>query len=141
MYTLGTTTTRIIHKEESWGIAVGAVSTAVVKVGQIVKMNADGTVSPTAAVTDVPFGMITKGTESDTRLDVTVQSFFVAILTAVASGPVITGNDLASNGVSGDHGTYIVASAATHPIIGMALTDGADTAEITVGLYRTPKKF
>ena len=141
--TLGAKTVKDITVEESYLIAIKRTADdADMRRGRIVTLDSDGEVSLVSAATEYPLGMVVSGGEAvgDT---VTIATPFYAIIRAKASGAVAIGDRLACNGQ--DSGTdklstFIVA-VATNYVSAVALTAGADEAEITVGLLRTPVLF
>lgn len=138
MYTIGTTPTTVCKLEESYSLNIGVVADAVLQRGAIVKLNADGTVSAIAAVTDKPFGMVTAGNlEADTQ--VTVQTEFSAVVRCAADGAITTGNKLACSGANttGEKLSKFKVAVATNVVSGIALSDAADTESVMVGILRT----
>lgn len=134
MNTLGTTTKNVVKKEEQYAINHGFVAASALQRGQVVKFNATtGEVEPIAAATDKPFGIVTAGGGAGER--VTVQTQFSIILNAIASGTVALGAKVAATGVSGAYNTVATATAG-QTATAVALTAGADTDEITIGVLR-----
>lgn len=138
MYTLGTESKTICKLEESWALNIGAVADAVMARGQMVKLNADGTVSPIDAVTTKPFGMVTAGNNA-ANTPVTIQTEFSAVVRMAADGAVTCGNKLSFSGVqtTGEKLTKAKVSVSTNVVSAIALSSGADTESIMVGILRT----
>lgn len=138
MYTLGTTPKTICKLEESYSLNIGVVADAVLQRGAIVKLNADGTVSAIAAVTDKPFGMVTAGNLKADE-EVTVQTEFNAVVRCTADGTIVTAEQLSASGISatGEKLTKFKKSVATNVVSGIALSDAADGESVMVGILRT----
>lgn len=136
MNTLGTNPSVKVSKEESYAIAHSFSCDAIVKKGQLVKLKSNGDVTPVTAATDIPVGVVVVGNAAvDT--DVTVQTIFSAIMTALADGTVDEGNTLACTGHTTNVPKFAV-GVTTSVISAIALTGATTGLAITVGVLRTP---
>lgn len=136
MNTLGNVTKTKITYEEDKAIAVSYLATAILKKGRLVKMNNDGTVSAIAGPTDQVFGVVTVGNKvADTK--VTVLTQFSTILKGTADGAIDEGDLVSVTGydVALENDKY-KKSVATNCVAGIALTQGADTTQVTIGVLR-----
>lgn len=113
------------------------ICTALVVVGQPVKLNSNGTISPVAAATDIPLGHVVVGNGNDLENEVTVMTPYRAIILATADGAVTAGVRVSCTGVAAGRGKYKLA-VTTNYVVGQALTTAADTAEVVVGVYYNP---
>jgi len=139
MYTLGTTPVTICKLEESYSLNIGVISTPIVQRGQMVKLvPADGTVVAVAAVTDKPFGMVVAGNTEANSL-ITVQTEFNAVVRCAADGAIAIGDQVSCSGVqtTGEKLSKFKKSVATNVVSGIALSAGADTESVMIGILRT----
>ncbi len=140
MFTLGDKTSKVIRKEESWSICEGVTCKVAVPLGTVVKLDpATGEVEPISAVTDKPFGVVTVGCRHPEE-KVTVQTQYNAILRGKASGVVATGDDLsveANVTVNSETLTKFKKAVAGNYVTAQALSNGANTDDIWVGILRT----
>lgn len=97
--TMGDETPLKIVKEESYAITHSFICTAAVINGVMVKLNTDGTVSPCAAVTDKPIGMVTVGCKAASER-ITVRTAFAAIVYAESDAGSTCGAELAQSGIN-----------------------------------------
>lgn len=138
MNTLGGKTQRTIKKEESYSINEGFVCTEKASAGTMVKLNSDGTVSPVASVDDVPFGTLSCGCNAANG-DVTVHTQFVSVVRGKADGAVAIGDDLAVSGSVTEDGNVLSKykkAVAGNTMVAVALSGGADTTDVWVGVKR-----
>ena len=144
MRTVGTQTKRIIRLEESYSLNLGYTGGAKMPKGTIVKLvAATDKVVAVAAVTDIPFGVLTVACKGDGE-QCTVTVPFVMQLEAVAGAAVARGARVAAQAMTAENVNvdmpmrYITAAAGSY-VSGIALTAAAaDGDVITVGVYRTP---
>lgn len=123
---------------ESYSINKSFACDTVVAEGAIVKLKSDGAVTPVTAETDYPLGLVVVGNKVvDGK--VTVQTNFSAIILGKANAITVIGNDLAAKSydATAKLTVFDVAASADH-IAATALTAGAATATIVVGLRRVP---
>lgn len=121
---------------ESYSINKSFICDSTVVLGQAVKLNTDGTVTPVTAATDVPIGIVVAPNRADdTRI--TVQTFFSAVVLGVADSTVTTGNVVAITGNTAGANKFKTAIA-TYFVVGIALTTATNTNAVYVGLLRSP---
>lgn len=138
--TLGSSTTTKIVMEESYCLAISFTAASDLASGQVVKMKTDGTVDKIAAVTDMPFGVVTNPAKTGEKATIMVP--FVAVVNAVAQ------TDCNTYGVEASVATYDTVaktdkyspSVATNWVSGIILKTGTATNPITVGMLRQPYK-
>jgi len=131
----------IPYPMEGSTIALGHAVTAnalLVK-GTPVKLNADGTVAPIAAVADVFYGVVYTGNKANgngTFTKVVVQTKFKYIVVGQAAGIVATGAlvDAAAFDATAGLGDYTTTVVGGNKA-GQAIVGGADNTPITVGIY------
>lgn len=137
MNTLGSTTNTKVTREESYALAIGFTANGALVKGQMVKLEAAGTVAPIAAATDHPIGMVTKGGADGE--EVTVLTNFIAILKGTADGAVDLANPVSVSGFnSTDERDNWADSTTSDFVMGIALSDALDEAELEVGVIRYP---
>lgn len=136
MNTLGDVTAKnVMPLEAPFLLNKCFVCTALVVVGQPVKLNSNGTISPITAATDIPLGIVKVGNGTDLEKEVTVQTPFRAIILATADGAgVAAGVRVSCTGSASGRGKYKLA-VTTNYVQGQALTTAADTAEVVIGIY------
>lgn len=143
MYTLGDSTPRIIHKEESYSINHSFPGSAAMERGAIVKFNGTtGQVEPITAATDVPFGFLASGCKGEGE-KCTVTTYFVAIVKHLANAAVARGARVAcvnAHTIGGVARNRFATAAATQYATGIALEAGAaQNDEILIGILRVPQ--
>lgn len=139
MDTLGTTTPKVIRKEESWSINDSYPAGAAMPKGTIVKLNTtNGKVEPIAAVADLPFGIVSSGAKKVDDL-VTVQTQFNAIVRAKAgAADLTTGDYLSAKALDSTEGVMeYEASTAGQVSAAIALEDAVAGETVWVGVLRT----
>ena len=140
--TLGSGLTVILEHEEKHAIVLGFVCTdETVKVGQIVKLNTDGSVTGVTATTDKAFGIVGSAyrTTDDT---VRVYTPFVAVTQGEASSAaaIVAASPVACSGFDATTGLAIYKTAASgDTVIGICLVgQSASAVGLMVGIYRMP---
>lgn len=142
MTTLGDNTKQAVDwKDEIYCIAHKFVCDTVVHKGVMVKLKTDGTVTPTTAITDNPIGKIDAGNKAEgANTPVTVATKFLAIIRGTADGAIAIGDQVYGSGVdnTNEQGKFKTTVASGANVAGVALSAGADTETVTIGIYRTP---
>jgi hypothetical protein len=137
--TLGTVSSTIIIKEESYALTHSFSCATEIDKGVLVKLNTDGTVSPVAAVTDRPLGFVTNGNKNHNPTDkVTVLVPFSAICNCVASGAVAIGDELAGEAIATNGRQKWKKAVSNNIVSAVALEAAANNEEVLVGVLRTP---
>lgn len=137
MYTLGETTKKIIDRAESWSINLGAVCNDILPKGSIVKLLSTGNVTAVTAATDVPFGVLSVGTRAVGDLATINTQFCMIARGRVEGASVVIGDTLNAVSIDGTEKlTNYTKSVAGASIVGIALSAGADEADIQVGILR-----
>lgn len=123
---------------ESYSLNQGFVCDTVVNISCVVKLLANGKVTPVTAVTDVPFGVVVAANKVvDGK--VTIQTFFSAVVTGEAFANTTTGNRLAAKSWDAtDLVTVYNVAVTTNYVVGIALSDALANAPVKVGVLRTP---
>lgn len=134
MNTLGQTTKVVVTREESYSLNISFVSDAILPKGSLVRLLSTGHVS--AATNADAFGIVTVGCKAVGE-KVTVQTQFNTELVGKADGAVAIGDLLTTTGydATAELSKYKVA-ATTNLIVAVALSAGADTEEVVVGVLR-----
>lgn len=139
--TLGSTTTRVMEKELSYPIAQGfpMASGQTYYPNQMVRLLNDGTVTPVTASTQAVLGRVCSSSEANDTGNVRVVTPFESILHAKANGTVDEGDRLACTGFDSTTGRPIFKTAASGDYVSaIALTGGATTTDVTVGILLQP---
>lgn len=132
--TLSSTTRNAIpYNDEDCKFSYGAIADAILPVGTIVKLLSTGKVAAVTAYTDVQLGVvIVPNTVAGGYL--TVQTKFTTVVVGVADSTVAVGAVVDATGNNGSGIPKFKATAAGGNAIGIALTGGADTVSIKVGI-------
>jgi hypothetical protein len=132
----------LIEIEESWAIVLGfPTPDNTIARGQLVKLNADGTVSKCAATTDRPIGHVASAYKGTDAGNVRVMTHFVAHYTnAYSDGVTDEGQLVACSGVHTDGTPKFKVAATGDFAIGMVTKGGANATGISVGLLRMAQK-
>ena len=130
MYTTSGTSPNPIFIEMEETVRRCFVADETVTVGQMVKLQSDGTITPVTAATDFPIGYVLVPAKDGKEATVSLSAR--AIVKSVADGSVTRGQ-LVSATADGyaDSGNYDVVS-------GVALTTAADAAELEVAVLYNP---
>lgn len=140
MNTLGNIKGTKITKEESYAITHSFVCDTKVENGVMVKLKADGEVTPVTSDADQPLGMVTVGNKAADE-KVTVITPFAAVVTGEADGAVTTGQQVAQTGINtaGTNAKFKTAAAGKY-VSGIALSTAVTGAEVIVGIVRLTYK-
>lgn len=139
MYTDKNSTAAVCTREENEPIVLGFPCATELKQGTIVKLATDGTVAAVTAVTDRPLGRVTSGWDGNDAGQVRVLTPFSAEVRGLADGTVAIGAELAALSFDGTANLQnYKAAVATNWVSAIALSGGADNAEIVVGVLRVP---
>lgn len=123
---------------ESYSINLAFVCVAILGIGAVVKLNADGTVSAVTAEADIPFGIVVVSNKLASG-KVTIQTNLSAVVLGKAFGTTVVANQLAAKSWDATNQlTVYDVAVSTDYISGVALTGGAANDTITVGLNRMP---
>lgn len=136
MNTLGENTVKTVTREESYSLNFSYVSQAILPKGALVKLD-PATGEVLAATAADAFGILTVGCKAIGE-KVTVQTQFNAEVIGQADVAVTLGAKLCTTGIDATtKRTKYKIAVAGNTVVGTALSAGADTAEITVGVLRT----
>ncbi len=138
---LGSTPETRMYYQEDGSIDIGLSCDTVVKEGAMVKMKADGTLTPVTSATDKPFGVVAVGNAAvDTK--VTVKTYFVAIMLAISEGITDEGKFLACTGIDATTKKSKFKVAVTTDYITAVCLEGAINGyPCKVGVLRAPMSF
>ena len=140
MDTIGSVVTTIMPYSEDHSIDLGFICDAQVNAGAIVNLKAAnaGVVEVANAVGDIPMVVSVGNKAANGR--VTVKTPFVAVVKAVvdAGAGVAYGAMVYQTGITSGFKSKVATLAVTGYACGIALSAAADTAEITIGILRTP---
>jgi hypothetical protein len=132
--TLSSTTRNAIpYNEEGSKFSYGAVADAILPVGTVVSLLSTGKVAAVTAYTDVQIGVVIVPNTVAGGM-VTVQTKFTTVVNAVADGTVAIGAVVDATGNNGSGVPKFKATATGGNACGIALTGGATTVAIKVGL-------
>ncbi len=136
MNTLTQTPNTKITKSESYAIHHSFDCDAIVKAGQLVKLKANGDVTPIAALTDLPIGLVVVGTKV-INAPVTVVTQFAAIMVAEGSGVIAVGAELVAGAPVANVQRYTTATF-EQAVSAIALSAGTNAGDvITIGVLRS----
>ena len=143
--TLGGTTKRIVYREEDGVIAIGFPISGSNVIGDfdanmMVKLNDDGSVSPVAASTDIPFGRLTSTFQNTDRGNVRVITPFESHIRCKANGTLDEGDLLACTGFDATERVPIFKAAVAGDYISAICLKGGATGNVDceIGILRNP---
>lgn len=139
--TLAQTGANKLSISESYSINLTHTCSALVKEGARVKLNNDGTVSPIAARTEMPYGVVVAANKIAGG-KVTVQTDFSAVTLGKASGTLAIGDLVCAAGYDGTlHLTTYQAGVAAsgHYASAIVLVGAANNGTCKVGVLRAPR--
>lgn len=137
---IGSQAHNLMILEESYAFSMGfPTASTTLKAGQLVKLNADGSVSPIAATTDVVLGVVASAWQKVDNGTVRVVVPFSTVFDgAIADGVLAAADQVACSGVDANGLPKFKKAVAGDIVSGIVLIGAASGGGARVGLLRVP---
>lgn len=136
MIVAGQTSPHKMPIQEDKSIDKSFIALTDLSIGTVVKLSATG-VEPVSSVSDVPFGIVSVGGKVGDRVTIITQ-FSSIVTSSIADGNIVTGQELTVTDYNATTKvTKFAVATSNQYVIGIALSDALDTAEVTVGMLRS----
>jgi len=138
MHALGFGADAIFSMKDNSNLAISFISATELNQGTVVRLNGAMTVEAITVATQTPFGIvITSEQKTDGTWRCVVQTQFQALVRGRANGVVAVNADVAASDYHTASKLMRYEAAGANTVVGVALTAGADTDEIIIGIKRS----